>query len=724
MAGELAALFNRLDNNQINTTPFLPLVHAVVQKASDIELWKLVLHLIVSASRITPPPSKPSYGGTPRSYNSASHSGFEQKKKLLEGALRDEFWECSYIMVKGFFEKYFDGKSWTEQGKDIFNSVKHEHVDGRWTSFPDPPAESAVWQWWSNFQDEHLNDLPGLYYTTKNKHELTGVDAEAQLDLLVKSRNKPSSDPHDWADVRVVGEHTVSKDGSKFLQLARYARNVFLAQPRRRFLHGFTLCDTSMELHVFDRSGAYSAEQFDLQRDPERFIRAMSGYCLMSDEELGLDTFVHRDGAKEIVTVIDDTTGEDRRLQMETPPIARQGAVVGRGTSCFRTTDHDNVLKFSWVSANRWLTEPDLLKAAREKNVKGVARLVGYKRIASTGELRTGLVFSRKRQMQSRLRKSDASFSGSQLATMPLSDEAEFAEKKRKPEDPGEGSSAKKSRSNSQTSKLSQVYEAGDSCNHSQASQASQAVRPDRFVDRVLSCLAVSPAGRPLDRFTSVTELLQALRDAIRAHRSLFLGGRILHRDISQNNIIITDPKKTGGFSGMLIDMDLATTIDENGKNTRTDSQRMTGTLKFMAIEVVELAYRDAKLDLEHTYRHDLESFFYVFLSMCVSYGWSTDKKTEADPFRNWYIGSHKEIVTSKRGGMERGGFQSFVLNEFSPTFQHVKGLAMALRDALFLLSATLRTGTPREEPSVLYDQMISAFDSAIEDEERKAPGP
>lgn len=710
MTGELAALINRLDNNQINTTPFLHLIDAVMQKASDIEIWKLVLQLIVSTSRITPPPRKPSYGGTPRSYNSASHSDFEQTKKLLEGALRDEFWECSYIMVQGFFEKYFDGKSWTEQGKDIFNSVKHEHVDGRWMSFPNPPTESAVWQWWSNFQDKHLNDLHGLYYMTKNKHELTGVDAEAQLDLLVKSRNKPSSDPHDWADVCVVGEHTVSKGGSKFLQLARYARNIFLAQPRRRFLHGFTLCDTSMELHVFDRSGAYSAEQFDLHRDPERFIRAISGYCLMNDEELGLDTFVQCDGAKEFITVIDNTTGEDRRLQMETLPIAHQRAVVGRATSCFRTTDHNNVVKFSWVSANRWLTEPDLLKAAREKNVKGVARLISYKRIASTGELRTGLAFSRKRQMQSRLRKSGALFSGSQLATMPLSDEAEFVEKKRKPEDPGDGSSAKKSRSNSQTLRLS---------------QASQAVRPvsDHFIDRVLSCLVVSPAGRPLDKFTSVTELLQALRDAIQAHRSLSLVGKILHRDISQNNIIITDRKETGGFSGMLIDLDLATTIDENGKNTRTHSQRMTGTLKFMAIEVVELAYHNAKLDLEHTYRHDLESFFYVFLSMCVSYGWCADKKTEADPFQNWYIGSHKDIVFSKRGGMERGGFQS-ILNEFSPIFQHVKGLAMTLRDALFRLNATLHTGTPREEPSVLYNQMISAFDSAIEAEERKAPSP
>ncbi|KAL9099823.1 MAG: hypothetical protein Q9163_004726 [Psora crenata] len=546
--------------------------------------------------------------------------------------------------------------------------------------------------------DKHLADSPGLYYTTDDQKDLTGLENEAQLDLLVMSRNKPLSDPYDWADVRVVGEHAFSKDGSNFLQFARYARNVFWAQPRRRFLHGFTLCDTSMELHVFDRSGAYSAEPFDIHRDPERFIRAISGYCLMSDEELGLDTFAERDGTREFVTVFDNMTGEDRRLQIETHPIALQRAIVCRGTSCFRTIDRKKVVKFFWVSASRGLTEPGLLKAARETNVKGVARFIGYKRIAGVGELRTGLVFSRKRQIQSCLRKSGAS---SSLAIVPLS------QWKRKFAGSAEAPSAKKLRSNSQRSRLSQVYGAGDSYNGSQASQTKQPAS-DRFVDRVFSCLAVSPAGRALDNFTSVPELLRALRDAIKAHRSLLLDGRILHRDISPSNIIITNPDKNGGFSGMLINLDLATTVDENGKNTRTEARRITGALKFMAIEVVELALRGAKRDLEHTYRHDLESFFYVFLGMCVSYGWGENKKLGADPFQNWYVGSYKNIVISKVGHMNRQHLKNLLLDEFSPAFDCVKELATKLRDALFL-RGDLRTGTPGEEPFVLYDQMINA---------------
>lgn len=55
-----------------------------------------------------------------------------------------------------------------------------------------------------------------------------------------------------------------------------------------------------MEPHVFDRSGVYSAEAFDIYKEPERFIRTIAGYILMSDEKLGLDPFIEREGAKAI----------------------------------------------------------------------------------------------------------------------------------------------------------------------------------------------------------------------------------------------------------------------------------------------------------------------------------------------------------------------------------------------------------------------------------------
>ncbi|KAK4981154.1 hypothetical protein LTR28_003813 [Elasticomyces elasticus] len=164
----------------------------------------------------------------------------------------------------------------------------------------------------------------------------------------------------------------------------------------------------------------------------------------------------------------------------------------------------------------------------------------------------------------------------------------------------------------------------------------------------------------------------------------------------------------------MLINLGLGTTV-EDGKNIRTGSKRMTGTLKYMAIEVVELALRDNQRDLEHTYRHDLESFFHVLLDMCIKYGWPEGQKPKRDSLRSWYLGDYQDIVTAKTGNMERVRFEKDILRQFSKLFENVKELAMSLRDLLFLRGDEVRTGTPAEAPSILYDRMVAAFDEAIE---------
>jgi hypothetical protein len=89
----------------------------------------------------------------------------------------------------------------------------------------------------------------------------------------------------------------------------------------------------------------------------------------------------------------------------------------------------------------------------------------------------------------------------------------------------------------------------------------------ETYGNRIHYCLVVSPAGRSLHAYRSVKELLEALRDAILGHKSLLEDGKILHRDISENNIIITESATEGGPKGRLIDLDLAM-----GKNTNNRS--------------------------------------------------------------------------------------------------------------------------------------------------------
>ena len=114
-----------------------------------------------------------------------------------------------------------------------------------------------------------------------------------------------------------------------------------------------------METWVFDRSGPYSGPIFDIHKEPEKFIQVICGYLMMSDKELGLDTFTETKRGRLFVTMpTDGPRGKKRKLELDPKPIAFQRAIVCRGTSCFlakpmRGEEFDSVVKFSWTSSMR-----------------------------------------------------------------------------------------------------------------------------------------------------------------------------------------------------------------------------------------------------------------------------------------------------------------------------------------------------------------------------------
>lgn len=719
IASELFALSRRVRDGTFNYEHYRALSQLVVKQASDVDIWNAVFNLISTVSRTTPPTSIPvSFDGTPITSSSASQQGGEQTQQLVEARIFKEIKGCTYQDVDGFFSKYFEGKPWTERTKKIYKAVQERHVDGRWTDFPQIPVQIAVCKWWFDFQDEFLSSERGVYYTSTTK-DLTGCEAKRQIDLFVKPNNeKLSKVVHDWKDVAVVGELTESKKKkkAKLLQIGRYVRHVFSSQLTRRYVHAFTLCESEMRAWVFDRSGPYGSTVFDIHEEPERFIRTITAYVMMSDDDLGLDTFTERDDGNRFITVAEDLTGKERRLQLESDPIAYQRAIVCRGTSCFRarlpgSEDLQYVAKFSWVSDKRQ-PEADLLRLARERGVKGVAKLFGHRHITSIADMRKGLKFSKPYTFRNTTLSPASSFSQSQSLLSQsfgqLYDLGTAGElpKKRKSVDVG-GSISKRSRSSSQSADKAkrdkEVY-----------SQTTSLYTYDdsSFDNRIFRCLVILPAGRAIRDFRSILELLEALRDAIKAHRSLYKDGKILHRDISEYNIIITDPKKQAdGFSGMLIDMDLAKEIGSG----RSGARHQTGTMEFMAIQVLQR--------IAHTYRHDLESFFYVLLWICARRTWEREFLCSAvdRPKRNilikWYTGSFDDIADAKEHHMGVRGFKS-VLGEFPQAFGHVKPLCEKIRGVLFphLKDGELFTGTPSDPPEKLYHSIIDAFDKAIAD--------
>lgn len=170
----------------------------------------------------------------------------------------------------------------------------------------------------------------------------------------------------------------------------------------------------------------------------------------------------------------------------------------------------------------------------------------------------------------------------------------------------------------------------------------------DLWENRIYSCLVVSPAGRVISDFRTIKELLESMRDAMKAHQSLYITGNILPRDISSNNIIITKPETAHGFKDMLIDLDLA----KERASGPSRARHQTGTMQFMAVEVLRKA--------DHTYRHDLESFFTVLLWMCARQSWKNGFAGEEKPpkeslFRKWEIGKFTVIARIKSGDIDSG---------------------------------------------------------------------
>ena len=294
---------------------------------------------------------------------------------------------------------------------------KGQYWDERWTDFPDPLDGDAVWKWLSRFQDNYLSDSLGVFNTTASTSNLIGSEARRQLDVFIKRRGIENTEKHNWKDVRIIGELKQSKWELKkiLLQLARYMRDVFTAQPTRRFIHGFFLHNATMEQWVFDRFGPYSSGEFNIHEQPEKFIQAITEYALMDDEELGLDTFTELHNEGRFITISTDATGKEKRMQLDEAPFVKQHAIVCRGTTCFRSSDQSSVVKFSWTSDKR-PPEADHLRLACEKGGGGIAKLVGYQRIISVSELRSGLSFPSPHPFRDGTANAATSFSQTQLS--------------------------------------------------------------------------------------------------------------------------------------------------------------------------------------------------------------------------------------------------------------------------------------------------------------------
>ena len=179
-------------------------------------------------------------------------------------------------------------------------------------------------------------------------------------------------------------------------------------------------------------------------------------------------------------------------------------------------------------------------------------------------------------------------------------------------------------------------------------------------------------------------------------HESL-VGAKILHRDISIGNIML----EMAEDDGFLIDLDLAIRLD---RQKASGAPSKTGTKVFMAIGI--LYGRD-----DHSFMHDLESFFWVLFWICVHWNGPglQNSKTE---YESWNYEPTRKLAEIKAGKViEEDEFNEEVDRNFTA---HCKALIPCIKE----LRKVVFPGGRRwlREYRQLYTQMKSVLKQARED--------
>ncbi|PBK72017.1 hypothetical protein ARMSODRAFT_1017003 [Armillaria solidipes] len=164
--------------------------------------------------------------------------------------------------------------------------------------------------------------------------------------------------------------------------------------------------------------------------------------------------------------------------------------------------------------------------------------------------------------------------------------------------------------------------------------------------------ITVQEKLHPLDELQAGQEFAQVFFDILQIHKWLYDHPRILHRDISTNNIMWRRTV-SGHLRGVLNDFDLSSFRDDTG----TSSVEYTGTLPYMAYELFD--DDENGNPPKHLYRHDLESIFYVVLLLCCRCELVTAQKSSEheilvrtkvhSEFDEWYrLGRDSLLMASK----------------------------------------------------------------------------
>ncbi|PPR06321.1 hypothetical protein CVT24_001033 [Panaeolus cyanescens] len=163
---------------------------------------------------------------------------------------------------------------------------------------------------------------------------------------------------------------------------------------------------------------------------------------------------------------------------------------------------------------------------------------------------------------------------------------------------------------------------------------------PELFHDRFLYRILLEKHGDTIDNLEGKTrlDLIVALRDAIVGHQELWDKSNVLHRDVSDKNILYKKERKGNSpLGGVLIDYDLSIYFLREDSNHEVDFR--TGTKAFQSSTVLLCHRQELKAEpvpnilIDHL--DDLESFFWVLYYITLeNVGPGEDERLFRDQFK------------------------------------------------------------------------------------------
>ncbi|KAJ3820986.1 protein kinase [Lentinula raphanica] len=214
---------------------------------------------------------------------------------------------------------------------------------------------------------------------------------------------------------------------------------------------------------------------------------------------------------------------------------------------------------------------------------------------------------------------------------------------------------------------------------------------------------------QPLSELRTGKEFAQVYFDVVQCHHWVYTYPKILHRDISDGNIMFREEE--GKIYGVLNDWDLALLDPETEKSPT--SKFRTGTKPFLAHE-----QHDFNWTGPHRYRHDMESMFYVILFQSCLYSGpratlSTEPIWDNHHIEEWHQEDDFELWNKKQGLINNAKWKPPVQDFFEPfsfwlsSIQRHLYLGFMTRTIrLFQQNALATSGHSSSQTSPAYDDV------------------